>query len=104
MGAFSKPYEELFVTQFTVCRQWMEATSQHLGVQLFYRSPQGVTLTKKGSVISPVEHAYRLLIDAQIEMTDRREALSGNSYGASDALGQHILLPRLRNIPGGCSS
>jgi LysR family cyn operon transcriptional activator len=96
-GSLSKAAQELFVTQSAIS-QSIKLLEQHLGVQLFYRSPQGVTLTEEGQrLYPPVEHAYRLLIDAQKEMIDRREALSGEiRIGASDALGKHILLPRLR--------
>ncbi|SEC46694.1 DNA-binding transcriptional regulator, LysR family [Streptomyces sp. KS_5] len=95
---FTRAAERLYVSQPALSKQ-VRALERHLGVELFRRDPQGVTLTEAGAALLP--HARRVL-DAWSEgsaalQAARVAARSTLVVGMSTSPGRGGLLPAIRS-------
>ncbi|MFF8173020.1 LysR family transcriptional regulator [Streptomyces chartreusis] len=95
---FTRAAERLYVSQPALSKQ-VRALERHLGVELFRRDPQGVTLTEAGAALLP--HARRVL-DAWSEGSAALEvarvaARSTLVVGMSTSPGRGGLLPAIRS-------
>ncbi|WP_327593653.1 LysR family transcriptional regulator [Streptomyces chartreusis] len=95
---FTRAAERLYVSQPALSKQ-VRALERHLGVELFRRDPQGVTLTEAGAALLP--HARRVL-DAWSEGAAALEAArvaarSTLVVGMSTSPGRGGLLPAIRS-------
>ncbi|WP_255345689.1 LysR family transcriptional regulator [Streptomyces chartreusis] len=95
---FTRAAERLYVSQPALSKQ-VRALERHLGVELFRRDPQGVTLTEAGAALLP--HARRVL-DAWSEGSAALEAArvaarSTLVVGMSTSPGRGGLLPAIRS-------
>ncbi|MGW0817595.1 LysR family transcriptional regulator [Streptomyces viridiviolaceus] len=95
---FTRAAERLYVSQPALSKQ-IRALERQLGVELFRREPQGVTLTEAGTALLP--HARRVLAEwargaAAVEAT--RAARRGTLVvGMSTSPGRGGLLPAIRS-------
>ncbi|GAA3564210.1 LysR family transcriptional regulator [Streptomyces osmaniensis] len=95
---FTRAAERLYVSQPALSKQ-VRALERHLGMELFRRDPQGVTLTEAGAALLP--HARRVL-DAWSEgsaalQAARVAARSTLVVGMSTSPGRDGLLPAIRS-------
>lgn len=95
---FTRAAERLYVSQPALSKQ-VRALERHLGMELFRRDPQGVTLTEAGAALLP--HARRVL-DAWSEgsaalQAARVAARSTLVVGMSTSPGRGGLLPAIRS-------
>ncbi|MEU6306147.1 LysR family transcriptional regulator [Streptomyces chartreusis] len=95
---FTRAAERLYVSQPALSKQ-VRALERHLGVELFRRDPQGVTLTEAGAALLP--HARRVLDawsdgSAALEAA-RAAARSTLVVGMSTSPGRGGLLPAIRS-------
>ncbi|MFB6939009.1 LysR family transcriptional regulator [Streptomyces sp. HUAS 31] len=95
---FTRAAERLYVSQPALSKQ-VRALERHLGVELFRRDPQGVTLTAAGEALLP--HARRVL-DAWSEGSAALEAARAAArstlvVGMSTSPGRGGLLPAIRS-------
>lgn len=95
---FTRAAERLYVSQPALSKQ-VRALERHLGVELFRRDPQGVTLTEAGTALLP--HARRVL-DAWSEGSATLEAARAAArstlvVGMSTSPGRGGLLPAIRS-------
>ncbi|GAA4069988.1 LysR family transcriptional regulator [Streptomyces shaanxiensis] len=95
---FTRAAERLYVSQPALSKQ-VRALERQLGVELFRRDPQGVTLTDAGTALLP--HARRVL-DAWSEGSAAMEAARAAARGTlvvgmSTSPGRGGLLPAIRS-------
>ncbi|MGW4165508.1 LysR family transcriptional regulator [Streptomyces chartreusis] len=95
---FTRAAERLYVSQPALSKQ-VRALERHLGVELFRRDPQGVTVTEAGAALLP--HARRVL-DAWSDGTAALEAARAAArstlvVGMSTSPGRGGLLPAIRS-------
>jgi DNA-binding transcriptional LysR family regulator len=95
---FTRAAERLYVSQPALSKQ-VRALERQLGVELFRRDPQGVTLTEAGTELLP--HARRVL-DAWSEGSAALEAARAAARGTlvvgmSTSPGRGGLLPAIRS-------
>lgn len=95
---FTRAAERLYVSQPALSKQ-VRALERQLGVELFRRDPQGVTLTAAGTALLP--HARRVL-DAWSEGSAALEAARAAARGTlvvgmSTSPGRGGLLPAIRS-------
>ncbi|MFG1671510.1 LysR family transcriptional regulator [Streptomyces sp. Y7] len=95
---FTRAAERLYVSQPALSKQ-VRALERQLGVELFRRDPQGVTLTAAGAALLP--HARRVL-DAWSEGSAALEAARAAARGTlvvgmSTSPGRGGLLPAIRS-------
>ncbi|WP_367321032.1 LysR family transcriptional regulator [Streptomyces sp. HUAS ZL42] len=95
---FTRAAERLYVSQPALSKQ-VRALERQLGVELFRREPQGVTLTEAGTALLP--HARRVLGDwaeGSAAMAAARAARRGTLVvGMSTSPGRGGLLPAIRS-------
>ncbi|MFC5215069.1 LysR family transcriptional regulator [Streptomyces coerulescens] len=95
---FTRAAERLYVSQPALSKQ-VRALERQLGVELFRRDPQGVTLTAAGAALLP--HAHRVL-EAWSEGSAALEAARAAArrtlvVGMSTSPGRGGLLPAIRS-------
>lgn len=95
---FTRAAERLYVSQPALSKQ-VRALERHLGVELFRRDPQGVTLTEAGAALLP--HARRVLgawsEGSAALQAARVAARSTLVVGMSTSPGRGGLLPAIRS-------
>jgi DNA-binding transcriptional LysR family regulator len=93
--SFRKAAEQLFLTQPAVTFQ-IKALEDDLGVRLFDRGANHVSLTKEGSLLLRYANTIaRLVSKAEQELEGNRSEISGElSLGVSTTIAQYVL-PRL---------
>jgi DNA-binding transcriptional ArsR family regulator len=93
--SFRKAAENLFLTQPTVTLQ-IKALEEDLGVRLFERTPNGVSLTPQGSVLFRyAQEAAVLVAEAEQKLASGDGKMSGEFViGVSTTIAQYVL-PRL---------
>ncbi|MBC2900725.1 LysR family transcriptional regulator [Streptomyces cupreus] len=95
---FTRAAERLYVSQPALSKQ-VRALERQLGVVLFHRGPQGVTLTEAGAALLP--HARRVLdawTDGSAALESARAAARGTLVvGMSTSPGRGGLLPAIRS-------
>jgi LysR family transcriptional regulator, transcriptional activator of the cysJI operon len=93
--SFHKAAEHLFLTQPAVTLQ-IKALEEDLGVRLFERAPNGVSLTPQGSLmLGYAQKAAVLVAEAEQKLATEDGRISGElAIGASTTIAQYVL-PRL---------
>jgi LysR family transcriptional regulator, transcriptional activator of the cysJI operon len=93
--SFRKAAEELYLTQPAVSQQ-IKALEEDLGVQLFDRGGNQITLTPAGSILlNCAERSGELLVQAEREIASLNGHHAGTlALGASTTIAQYVL-PRL---------
>ncbi|WP_194238608.1 LysR family transcriptional regulator [Streptomyces spongiae] len=95
---FTRAAERLYVSQPALSKQ-IRALERQLGVELFRRAPQGVTLTAAGSALLP--HARRVLAawdEAAAAVAEARAAQRSTLVvGMSTSPGRGGILPAIRS-------
>lgn len=93
--SFRKAAEHLFLTQPAVTLQ-IKALEDDLGLRLFERAPNGVSLTAKGSLLLRyAQEAAALVAEAEQKLASEDGQMSGQfAVGASTTIAQYVL-PRL---------
>lgn len=95
-GNLSKAAEELLVSQPAVTKQ-IKSLETELGIKLFERSKNGVSLTRGGKIV--LEHATQILSQygkLKNDISLLSEQLTGElTLGASTTIAQYVLPPLL---------
>lgn len=93
--SFRKAAEHLFLTQPAVTLQ-IKALEDDLGVRLFERAPNGVSLTQQGSLLLRyAQEAAALVAEAEQKLASRDGKMLGELViGVSTTIAQYVL-PRL---------
>lgn len=93
--SFRKAAEHLFLTQPAVTLQ-IKALEDDLGVRLFERAPNGVSLTPQGSLLLRyAQEAAALVAEAEQKLASREGKMLGELViGVSTTIAQYVL-PRL---------
>ena len=93
--SFRKAAEHLFLTQPAVTLQ-IKALEDDLGVRLFERAPNGVSLTQQGSLLLRyAKEAAALVAEAEQKLASEDGKMAGEfAIGASTTIAQYVL-PRL---------
>jgi DNA-binding transcriptional LysR family regulator len=95
--SFSGAARRLYVSQ-PALTQAIKKLEEQLGVQLFQRTPRGVSLTPEGETLfRHVDSAYGLITAAEKRLAQVRSLDDGEiAVGAGDTLCKHYLVPHLR--------
>lgn len=93
--SFRKAAEHLFLTQPAVTLQ-IKVLEDDLGVRLFERAPNGVSLTAEGSLLLRyAQEAASIVAKAEQQLASREGKMSGEfAVGVSTTIAQYVL-PRL---------
>lgn len=78
MGSFSKASSQLFLTHTAVIKQ-INSLEEQLGIKLFYRTNQGITLTAAGQVLY-TESSELINLSHQIIENMKKVDLSSSKY------------------------
>lgn len=95
-GSFSKAASQLGVTQPTISRR-IENLEHRLGVRLFDRLPNGVSLTSEGeNVLSAARHIEELMLQIQRSVWGSDKRMEGTvRISVTDGLATYWMTPRL---------
>lgn len=95
-GSFSKAASSLGVTQPTISRR-IENLEQRLGVRLFDRLPNGVTLTSEGErILDATRHIEETVLDIQRSISGADKRMQGTvRISVTDGLASFWMTPRL---------
>lgn len=95
-GSFSKAASDMGVTQPTISRR-IENLEHRLGVRLFDRLPNGVTLTAKGeSILDAALHIESMVLEIQRNVYGSDERMEGTvRVSVTDGLAAYWMTPRL---------
>jgi DNA-binding transcriptional LysR family regulator len=90
--SFTKAAQELFITQPAVTKHIKEL-EEHLGVPLFTRHGNNISLTPAGQIVSQhTEHIFRMYAALENDLTQLSDSAKGNiRVGASTTLAQYVL-------------
>lgn len=94
-GSFSAAAREFNVTQPSISRSVAQLEDQ-LGVRLFQRTPQGITLTPEGDEIFRTVRDSLAAIDRSVDAVRQRAAKTRVTLSFSSSFATHWLVPRLR--------
>lgn len=96
---FSKAAKRLYITQPSVSHS-IKQLEERLGIQLFIRTPKGVTLTKEGETLfGYISPAIGLIDNAERKISELVNLKSGHvTIGGSDSTCKHFLLPRIQTF------
>lgn len=97
--SFSRAAKELYMTQSAVS-QAISKLENVIGIQLFHRTPKGVTLTDEGKMLNEyVGTALNLIDTAESKLTDFKKLTSGQlRIGVGDTISRYFLLPYLEEF------
>ncbi|MCM1974698.1 LysR family transcriptional regulator [Streptomyces sp. G1] len=95
---FTRAAEQLYVSQPALSKQ-VRALERQLGVELFHRGPQGVTLTEAGAALLPhAREVLRTWAEGAAALEAARAAARGTLVvGMSTSPGRGGLLPAIRS-------
>lgn len=98
-SSFSKAARKLYMTQSAVS-QAIAKLERDLGIQLFHRTPKGVTLTDEGKMIHEyIGAALNLIRTAEDKIHEVKMLKSGQlRIGVGDTLSRYFLLPYLEEF------
>lgn len=96
-GSVSAAARGLYVSQ-PALTQAVKKLEDQLGVQLFQRTPRGMSLTPEGETLfRHIDSAYGLITAAEKKLAQVRSLDDGEiTVGAGDTLCKHYLVPHLR--------
>lgn len=97
--SFSTAAQHLYISQSAIS-QCMHQLENDLGVQLFIRTRQGVTLTKEGKLLfMKVENAIQSIEQGEMQLDRLRQLESGElRIAAGDSITTHFLLKYLEEF------
>jgi LysR family transcriptional regulator, transcriptional activator of the cysJI operon len=103
-SSISKAARELFMTQSAVS-QAISKLERELEIQLFYRTPKGVTLTEEGELVNEhVKSALAIMNAAEDKLLEFKQLKTGElRIGVGDTISRHFLLPYLEEFHSGYS-
>ncbi|MEI5908856.1 LysR family transcriptional regulator [Bacillus spongiae] len=97
--SFSKAAMKLYVTQPSVSHS-IKQLEEALQLQLFIRTPKGVSMTNEGKALFHfIEQAFSLIDSGERKVTEMRELQAGSvTIGGSDSICKHVLLPSIQSF------
>ena len=103
-SSISKASRELFMTQSAVS-QAISRLEKELEIQLFYRTPKGVTLTDEGELVNEhVKSALAIMNAAEDKLLEFKQLKTGElRIGVGDTISRYFLLPYLEEFHSGYS-
>jgi DNA-binding transcriptional LysR family regulator len=103
-SSISKAAKELFMTQSAVS-QAISKLEKELEIQLFYRTPKGVTLTEEGELVNEhVKSALAIMNAAEDKLLEFKQLKTGElRIGVGDTISRYFLLPYLEEFHSGYS-
>lgn len=103
-SSISKASRELFMTQSAVS-QAISRLEKELEIQLFYRTPKGVTLTEEGELVNEhVKSALAIMNAAEDKLLEFKQLKTGElRIGVGDTISRYFLLPYLEEFHSGYS-
>ena len=98
-SSFSKAAKDLYMTQSAVS-QSISKLEKELDIQLFYRTPKGILLTKEGRELNEsVRSALGLISAAEDKLFDFKQLKQGElRIGVGDTISRYFLLPYLEDF------
>ena len=98
-SSISKAAKELFMTQSAVS-QAISRLERDLEIQLFYRTPKGVTLTEEGELVNEhVKSALAIINAAEDKLLEFKQLKTGElRIGVGDTISRYFLLPYLEEF------
>lgn len=97
-GSFTRAAAELNVTQPAISKT-LTQLERHLGVRLFERTPDGVSLSEDGAVLyRRIQGGFRGIEEALRELDVRRTGLETVTLSLSTAFTTHWLMPRIDKL------
>ncbi len=95
LGNFSKAAQELNVTPAAISRM-IGRLEEHLDVQLFIRTTNGVMLTEYGKILhDAIERGFSGIEGALREISDRKQGVQTVTLSLSTGFTTHWVMPRM---------
>lgn len=97
-GNFSKAAQELNVTPAAISRM-IARLEEHLDVQLFVRTTNGVTLTEYGKILNEsIQRGFAGIEQALREISDRKQGVQTVTLSLSTGFTTHWVMPRMASF------
>jgi LysR family transcriptional regulator, transcriptional activator of the cysJI operon len=97
--SFSKAAQELYLTQSAVSQAIMKLENE-LEIQLFYRTPKGISLTNEGKLLNEhISSALGMINVAEVKISEFKTLNTGQlRIGVGDTISRYFLLPYLEEF------